>query len=166
MEMGIGFKVAGNAQSKRAGVCASAAGFGLSWLWLDSSCGSKPMRRSTIFRITLLALAVLAAKEAAAGLAVATDGHGHIVHSYGYPREIATQRVLGISHRHGWVDARLIAASDVVGYGAIAVAHKGSGSVIGVALGRSSPQDAKHVAIEQCRRAGGSEPKVRWEFKG
>ena len=27
MEMGIGFKVAGNAQSKRAGVCASAAGF-------------------------------------------------------------------------------------------------------------------------------------------
>jgi hypothetical protein len=124
------------------------------------------MKRSNIFRIALFASAVLGVKEAEAGSAVATDGHGHIVHSYGFPKEIATQRVLGISHRRGWVDARLIAASDVAGYGAIAVARKGSGSVIGVALGRSSPLEAEHLAIEQCRRAGGIEPRVRWEFKG
>lgn len=66
----------------------------------------------------------------------------------------------------GGVDPKLIDSTDAVGYGAIAAARRGSGSIIGVSLGRSSPADAENRAIEKCLKAGGVNPKVRWGFKG
>jgi hypothetical protein len=43
----------------------------------------------------------------------------------------------------GGVNVKIVAATDVTGYGAIAVARKERGSVIGAALGRQSPADAE-----------------------
>jgi hypothetical protein len=128
--------------------------------------GIKPMRRSIIFRMALLALAVLAVGSAEAGSAVAIGPHNQMATSCGYPEKIAKQRALQLArHRYG-PNVRLLAASDVTGYGAIAVAHHGIGWVTGVALGRHSAREAEVLARDACLRAGGTDPKVRWEFKG
>lgn len=124
------------------------------------------MKRSTLFRIALLSMAVTVIQNANAGSAVAHDSHGHTVYSFGHPRTVAIERALGMSRSLGWVDARIIAASDVTGYGAIAVARKGNGSVLGAALGRPSRADAERRAIEVCLKGGGTDPKVRWEWHG
>jgi hypothetical protein len=97
---------------------------------------------------------------------VAWDGHGHLVHSAGYPVEVAKERALRICRLRYGVPPRLLASTDVVGNGAIAVARRQSGWVIGISLGRPSPADAENRAIEKCLKAGGVNPKVRWGFKG
>jgi len=165
--------VVGNAQPKRLAyaqaqrVSVQSDGPRSSWLRLDWSCGNKPVRTSTFFRIALLALAVLAAKEAEAGSAVAIGPHNQMAASCGYPKEIAEQRALELArHRYG-PNVRLLAAIDVTGYGAIAVARHPNGNwVAGVSLGRPSAADAANQAIEQCRKVGGIDPKVRWRFRG
>jgi Domain of unknown function (DUF4189) len=115
----------------------------------------------------LFALAVLGVEEAEAGSAVAIGPHNQMATSYGYPEKIAKQRALELArHRYG-PNVRLLAASGVTGYGAIAVAHHPNGNwVAGVSLGRPSAADAANRAIEQCRRAGGTDPKVGWRFRG
>jgi hypothetical protein len=124
------------------------------------------MKRSTLFRLALLSIVVVASQNANAGSAVTTDGHGHLVYSYGPPKEIAMQRALEMSRRLYGADVRLLAATDVTGYCAIAVARKGSGLVNGIALGCPSRADAQHRAIELCLKGGGTDPKVRWEWHG
>jgi hypothetical protein len=104
--------------------------------------------------------------SAHAGSAVAWDGHGHLVHSAGYPVEVAKERALRICRLRYGTPPRLLASTDVVGNGAIAVARRQSDWVIGISLGRPSPADAENRAIEKCLKAGGVNPKVRWGFKG
>jgi hypothetical protein len=124
------------------------------------------MKRSARFRLALLIVAVVATQKANAGWAVTTDGHGHLVYSYGHPKEIAKQRAFEMSRRLYGTNVKLIAASDVTGYGAIAVARKGTGSVVGVSLGRPSRADAENRAIEKCLIAGGTDPRIRWRWRG
>ena len=124
------------------------------------------MKRSARFPFALLGMAVLAVQNATAGSAVAISPHDQMATSCGYPKEVAEQRALEIAHRRYGAGVRILAATDIYGYGAIVVAHKGKGSVIGVALGHPSPLEAEHRAIEQCLKVGGTNPKVRWEFKG
>jgi hypothetical protein len=122
------------------------------------------MKGSAIF--LLAGMTVLTAKSTNAGSAVAISPHNQMAASYGYPKEIAKQRALNIARSRYGANVRILAATDATGYGAIAVAAKGRGSVVGVALGRPSTKDAEHLAIEQCIIAGGADPKVRWRFKG
>jgi hypothetical protein len=125
------------------------------------------MKRSTLFQLPLLSMAVVAMQSANAGSAVANDGHGHTIYSEGQPtKAIAIQHALETARSHGWADARIIAASDVTGYCAVAVARKGKGSVLGAVLGRPSRADAERRAIEICLKGGGTDPKVRWEWHG
>jgi hypothetical protein len=124
------------------------------------------MKRSTLFRLALLSMAVAPIQSANAGSAVAIGPHNHLVYSYGHPKEIAEQRALEMAHQLYGADVRLLAASDVTGYGAVAIAHHGIGWVTGVALGRPSASDAEHLAIEQCLRVGGTDPKIRWRWRG
>jgi hypothetical protein len=114
----------------------------------------------------LLGLASTLLHNLYAGSAVAWDGHGHLVHSAGYPIEIAKERALRICRVRYGASARLLASTDVVGDGAIAVARRGAVWVVGISLGRPSPADAENRAIEKCIRAGGINPKVRWGFRG
>jgi hypothetical protein len=124
------------------------------------------MKRSTLFRLALLSMAVGAIQSVNAGSAVAIGPHNHLVYSYGHPKEIAVQRALEMGHQLYGADVRLLAASDVIGYGAVAIAHHRIGWVTGVALGRPSASDAEHLAIEQCLKAGGTDPKIRWRWRG
>jgi hypothetical protein len=120
---------------------------------------------STKLRL-VLGLAAVLIQNAGAGSAVAWDGLGHMVYSYGRPVKEAERRALAICrHRYGG-NVRLIASSDVVGDGAIAIARCGNSSVVGVALGHSSPLEAETLAMRQCLKAGGTHPKVRWGFRG
>jgi hypothetical protein len=120
---------------------------------------------STILRL-VVGLSAILIQNAGAGSAVAWDGLGHLVYSYGRPVKEAEQRALAICrHRYGG-NVRLIASSDVVGDGAIAIARRGNSSVVGVALGHRSPLEAEILALRQCLKAGGTDPKVRWGFKG
>jgi hypothetical protein len=126
------------------------------------------MKRTTLFRLALLCL-VAAIQNARAASAVATDGRGHLVRSYGQPtKEIAVQHALeGARLLYGrLVHVRLLAASNETGYGAIAVGQKGSGSVNGIALGQPSRAEAERRAIELCLKGGGVDPKIRWEWHG
>jgi hypothetical protein len=124
------------------------------------------MKSSAIF--LLVGMAVLAAQNSRAGSAVAWDGHGHLVSSVGYSVNIAKERALEIAHRRYGNNVRLLASSDVVGYGAIAVARNGtgSGSIIGVTLGRASALEAENRSIEKCVKAGGTNPKIVRTFRG
>jgi hypothetical protein len=122
------------------------------------------MKRSAIF--LLVGMAVVAAQNVRGGSAVAISPHNQMATSCGYPKEIAKQRALDIARSRYGANVRILAATDRTGYCAIAVAAKGRGSVVGVALGRPSSREAEHLAIEQCIKAGGTDPKVRWRFKG
>ena len=120
----------------------------------------------TAVSLVVLGLSSTMPQKACAGSAVAWDGNSHLVHSAGYPLEIAKERALRICRLRYGANPQLLASTDIVGYGAIAVARRGTEWVIGISLGRPSPADAENRAIEKCLRAGGVNPKVRWGFKG
>jgi len=125
------------------------------------------MRRSMLLGLVLAGLAVEAIGRANAGSAVVHDHYGHTVYSFGHPRAVEIRRALEAARLHGWTEARLIAASDKTGYGAIAVAaRKGGGAVVGVALGKRSATEADTLAIQHCLEAGGINPRVRWGWYG
>jgi hypothetical protein len=114
----------------------------------------------------LLGMGALAIQNAAAGAAVAHGSNGYLVASVGQSVDVVKRRAIEICRRKGGVNVRIIAATDVFGNGAIAVAAKGTGSIIGVALGKRSATEADAIAIDQCLRAGGSAPKIIKAWKG
>jgi hypothetical protein len=124
----------------------------------------RAMKRSVIF-FALLGLAGVLIQNADAGSAVAMEPHhGGLATAYGGPVQREKQRALNEArHRYG-ADVRIIAATDVTGYGAIAVARLGNRAIVGVALGKRSQTEAATLAIEQCLKGGGTDPKVKWEF--
>jgi hypothetical protein len=125
------------------------------------------MKRSAIFRLILVGMTVTAIPRAEAASAVAYAPGGHIITSRGqFSKEIAEQHALTTARQQYGASARLIAASKVEGYCAIAVGRKGTGLVNGIALGRSSRAEAERLAVEACLKAGGTQPKVRWEWYG
>jgi hypothetical protein len=96
--------------------------------------------------------------HAQAGSAVAMERyHGNLATAYGGPMEREKQRALTNARRLYGPDVRIIAASDVRGFGAIAVAWNpsGHGSIIGISLGKRSATEAYTSAIEKCVKAGG-----------
>ena len=107
-------------------------------------------------------------ENAPGGSAVGTDGLGHNVYSYGHPKAIAEQRVLYEARHYGWPHVRIVAATDMPGYGAIAVAlhPNGYGSILGITLGKRSATEARTGAIKACLKAGGTHPEVKWTWKG
>ena len=114
----------------------------------------------------LLGIGTLAIQNAKAGSAVASDDKGHLISFFGCGVEEAKRRALEIARSRYGEKVRLLTFTGIVGYGAIAVATKGTGSVVGIALGRLSPLEAEHLAIQQCVQRGGINPKVKWEFRG
>jgi hypothetical protein len=71
-------------------------------------------------------------------------------------------------HRARRKEGRVYTEYQENGYGAIVVARhpNGYGSLIGVALGRRSANEAYTEALKECLRAGGTHAKVRVAFKG
>ena len=126
------------------------------------------MKRSLILPFRLAGLNCLVLQKANAGSAVAIGPHNQLATAYGGPVEREKQRALAEARRKYGANARILAASDVNGYGAIAVARHPNGHdwVIGVALGRQSATEADTLAIEQCLKAGGINPQVKWGFRG
>jgi hypothetical protein len=124
------------------------------------------MTRNAIFRLILVGMTVAALQRLEAGSAVAYAIGGHAVYSFGHPKAVAIQRAMETARLYGWTNARIVAATDVGGYGAVAVARKGKGSLIGVTLGRPSQADADQRAIEKCLTAGGTDVQVRCRFNG
>jgi hypothetical protein len=126
------------------------------------------MKMHTLFLVSLLGLGTLGFQNALGGSAVGTDGLGHNVYSYGHPTEIAMQRALEEARRKGWLQVRIVAATDTPGYGAIAVAlhPNGHGSVLGITVGKRSATEADSLALKACLKAGGTNPKVKWTWKG
>jgi len=122
------------------------------------------MKRFSFFLLALICLSALAN----AGSVVVWDGGRHVGTSFGHPVEIAKERALADARRNGWENVRIIGSSDVTGYGAIAVARhpNGVGALIGVSLGNPSKTKAVAMAINLCKRAGGTEARVKYSFKG
>src|ERR1700733_12767975 len=104
------------------------------------------MSGKTVALLVTLASASVILSSACGGSAVVWDGHGHLVHSAGYPVEVAKERALRICRLRYGVPPHLLASTDVVGNGAIAVGRRGSEWIIGISLGRPSPADAENRA--------------------
>jgi hypothetical protein len=124
------------------------------------------IKKRIVARLAFLGCVCISMQSTEAGSAVAWDGHGHLGASAGYPLKEAKQRALERCRRNGGINPRIVGATNTIGNGAIAVARRGSGSIIGISLGRPSPADAENRAIQKCLKAGGVNPKVRWGFKG
>lgn len=126
------------------------------------------MKKNALFRFLFIGLLAVGIHNAHAGSAVAWDGHAQLSTAYGGPVEREKLRALETARRKGATNVRIVAATDATGYGAIAVALQpgGHGSIIGVSLGNRSATQAYASAIKDCRKAGGRNPKVRWEWKG
>src|SRR5271165_7292664 len=126
------------------------------------------MKKTTLFRLVLLGLVVAALQNAPAGSVVATDSHGHNIYVCGHSEAVCKQLALDEARRRGWANEKIIAGSDIAGYGAIATARhpNGYGSMIGVALGMRSATEAYTVATKACVQAGGTNVQVKWSFKG
>ena len=122
------------------------------------------MKRSAI--LLLIGVAVLGPQNSRAGSAVAISPHNQMVYSYGHSKEIDKRQALELARNRYGANVRILAATDATGYCAIAVAAKGRGSVVGVALGRPSAADAERLAIGQCVISGGTNSRVKWRFKG
>ena len=71
--------------------------------------------------LALLAFLVFASKNASAGAAVAIGPHNKLAAAYGGPIKQAAQRALAEARRRYGPNVRLLAATDVIGYGAMAV---------------------------------------------
>ena len=117
--------------------------------------------------VGLMGFSFLTSEHADAGSAVALAAHNQLATAYGGPiRKKSSER---LPKRFGDT-ARLLgflAATDVTGYGAIAVARHPNGNwVIGVSLGNRSATEADTLAIQHCLRAGGVNPQVKWGFRG
>ena len=127
------------------------------------------MKRGARMRLAvLLGLVALAAQSAGAGSAIAWDGHGHLVSYHGYPVDEAKRLALATARSRYGNKVKLVAYCAATGYGAIAVGRNehGSGSVVGVTLGRASALEAENLAMENCLNAGGIHPKLIRTFKG
>ena len=125
------------------------------------------MKKTSLFRLFFVGLTALIVNHASGGSAVALGPYNQLATSYGGPVAMAKQRALEVARRKYGANVRILAATDVTGYGAIATARVSNGNlVIGVALGRRSATEADTLAIEQCRKAGGFAPVVRWGFRG
>jgi hypothetical protein len=119
--------------------------------------------RKTAF-IGVIALWLI--EPASAGSAVAVGRNLHFVYSFGWPKQVAEQRALEICRRKGGVDPRIIDSTDIAGYGAAAISYEGDHWILGVATGHPTWLGAEHEAIEQCRERGGTNPEIKWEWKG
>jgi hypothetical protein len=128
--------------------------------------------RSGVRWIVLLSLVALAVQQVKAGSAVASDGKGHLSISFGHSEKFDEQSALELARRNNGPNVRIIAASDVAGYCAIASAERREFAnpdqryVYGIALGHSSPEEAKRLAIQQCLKVGGINPKIKSQFRG
>jgi len=123
-------------------------------------------RGAPVYLAFLLSVAASAAEDSKAGSAVAWDGHGHLAYSYGRSMEVEEQRVLDLGRPRYGPSLRILAATDVPGYGAIATARVGTHWVYGVVLGRPTKVEAEQMAIQRCLKAGGVNPKIKSEFRG
>jgi len=127
------------------------------------------MKKTILVWVALLALGDVTVQRVGAGSAVVADGHGHLSTAYGGPVDREKQRALEKAHRlYGFAHFTILASTNTSGYGAIAVALNPNGrdSLVGIALGKKSQKEAVTMALDHCRKAGGTHAKVRWTFKG
>ena len=125
------------------------------------------MKTRAFFLVALVGLTSIALNDADAGSAVVLGPHNQLATAYGGPVRKEEQRALENARRKYGANVRILAATDVTGYGAIAVAKHPNGNwLIGVALGRRSATEANTLAINECLKAGGKYPQVRWAFRG
>jgi hypothetical protein len=125
------------------------------------------MKRGSRIRLALLlGLVTLATQDAKAGSAVAMgDKAPYLVSSFGYLKRIAEQRALAKCSANGG-NCRIIASTEKLGYGAVAVGKGATGgSILGVAIAKSSREEAATLALEHCRAAGGINPRVIVQFR-
>jgi hypothetical protein len=123
------------------------------------------MIRGAILPFALLSL-VISVESTHASSAVAHASNSHLVASIAPSVEVAKRRAVETCRRQGGVNVEIIAATDRFGYGAIAVAARGTGSVIGVSLGNRSASEADLLAIQRCLKMGGKSPRVIRAWKG
>jgi predicted Zn-dependent protease len=131
---------------------------------------NKPvMKRNALLALILVAATVGFVRNTGAASAVVSDGNGHLVTARGLATKgIAVQRALATARQEYGASVRLIAASDVTGYNAIAAGERanGHGSLVVAALGQRTQAIADALAIRKLLKAGAVNPVVKWQWHG
>jgi hypothetical protein len=128
--------------------------------------------KSCFFCICFLRLASGSIQNASGASALAMgETRGGPIYSLGsgWSLREAQQRAIRRAWEHGLkygIDSvRIVATSDVGGYGAVAVSGFRKSRVFGVAFGYRSSIEAEKRALEDCRKKGGNDPRIKWSFK-
>ena len=126
------------------------------------------MKKNALFGLALIVMNLGLIQSTFAGSAVALGPHNQMIADAGVPAAIAKQHALADARRKFGPSARIVAASDVTGYGAIAVAQhpNGIGWIICVSLGKRSATEADTLAIQKCLKLGGKNPRITRAFWG
>jgi hypothetical protein len=119
-----------------------------------------------VLPLIVLSLAGISLQNASGASAVAWDGHSHMVSSYGGSLQQVERLVLDRCRRRYGPYVKILDATDIVGFGAIAVAHLDNRWIIGVSLGRRSASESETLAKKKCLRAGGVNPRIKWGWYG
>jgi hypothetical protein len=126
------------------------------------------MKKTLLRRLVVVVMTVGVIQNGNAGSAVALAPNNQMVASFGHPVEVAKERALAQASSKYGSDVRILAAADETGYGAVAVGRrsKATGWVLSVVLGKRSATEANTLAIEQCIKAGGTNPYIKYAFRG
>jgi len=129
------------------------------------------MRRGTSFLavVAVVTMTTAALRNAYAGAAVAfSRAYNGLVVSAGPPMEVAKQHALADARRKYGAGVQIIAATDIAGYGAVAVARNpnGIGWITCVSLGSRTATEAYTLARDRCLELGGKNPRVKLAFRG
>ena len=129
------------------------------------------MEKAVFFASAFFCLAAGSIQNARGASALAMgETRGGPIYSLasGWSLREAQQRAIRRTWEHGAkygvVSVQIVAASDIGGYGALAVSGHGKNRVFGTAFGCRSLIEAQKRAIEACRRKGGTEPRIEHSF--
>ena len=121
--------------------------------------------KTSHFLLALLGCGGMTLQSVSAGSAVAMEPrHGNLA-AYGGPIQRDKQRALAEGCRRYGPDVRIIAASDVTGYGAIAIARFG-GSNCWSCIGQNFQNGGRYRGDRGVSEGRGVNPQVKWSWRG
>jgi hypothetical protein len=104
----------------------------------------------------------------------AASTYGAHIEVFGYshfpaqPQNVVEKRALENCTLAGGTDPKIVASTSKSGYSAVVASKNGKERILGWAVAMSSKDAAEKKAIEECRKRGGTDPRVRasWVDRG
>jgi hypothetical protein len=100
----------------------------------------------------------------AVAVAVSSNGYWECYHSLTISKQEAEQGALDHCRKKGGIDAVVLASADLSRHCAVAISGRGRSIVVGCCLGQRTSGIAEAGAIQDCKRRGGTDPRIVLSF--